>query len=113
MNTTPTEPVRIGVVGLGNFGRLHALTLAGLAEANLVALVDVNQSRLDEIHLHLPTVPRWSTLDEALPEAKAEAWVMATRTESHIPLAAKILAAEGFALIEKPLAESTDSAKIE
>ena len=30
--------IRMGVVGLGNFGRLHALTLAGLAEAELVAL---------------------------------------------------------------------------
>ena len=32
-------PVKIGVVGLGRFGRLHALTLAGLAEAELVGLV--------------------------------------------------------------------------
>ena len=31
--------VAVGVVGLGRFGRLHALTLAGLAEADLVALV--------------------------------------------------------------------------
>ena len=28
-------PVRIGVIGLGRFGRLHALTLAGLAEADV------------------------------------------------------------------------------
>ena len=27
------DPVKIGVVGLGDFGRLHASTLAGLAEA--------------------------------------------------------------------------------
>ena len=27
------NPVKVGVVGLGRFGRLHALTLAGLAEA--------------------------------------------------------------------------------
>ena len=33
------EPVKIGVIGLGRFGRLHALTLAGLAEAELVGLV--------------------------------------------------------------------------
>ena len=32
-------PVKIGVVGLGRFGRLHALTLAGLAEAELVGVV--------------------------------------------------------------------------
>ena len=33
------SPVRIGVIGLGRFGRLHALTLAGLAEAELVGAV--------------------------------------------------------------------------
>lgn len=41
------EPVRIGVVGLGNFGRLHAQTLHGLAEADLVGLVDSNPTALD------------------------------------------------------------------
>ena len=35
------QPVRIGVVGLGRFGRLHALTLSGLAEAELVGVVAV------------------------------------------------------------------------
>ena len=32
-------PVRVGVVGLGRFGQLHAMTLAGLAEAELVGVV--------------------------------------------------------------------------
>ncbi|MFT7644256.1 MAG: putative dehydrogenase, partial [Pirellulaceae bacterium] len=34
-----SQPVKVGVVGLGRFGRLHALTLANLAEAELVAVV--------------------------------------------------------------------------
>ena len=33
------RPVRVGVVGWGRFGRLHALTLNRLAEAELVAIV--------------------------------------------------------------------------
>ena len=36
----PKKPVRVGVIGWGRFGRLHALTLNRLAEAELVALAD-------------------------------------------------------------------------
>jgi predicted dehydrogenase len=43
------EPVKIGVVGLGRFGRLHALTLAGLAEAELVALVARRPASLESL----------------------------------------------------------------
>jgi predicted dehydrogenase len=97
--------IRIGVVGLGSFGRLHALTLAGLAEAELVALVDSRAAVLAELRQQLPGVPGWTNLADALNQAEAEAWVIATRTESHIPLAEQILAAGAHVLIEKPLAE--------
>lgn len=106
MNRGGFTPVRAGVVGVGNMGRLHALTLAGLAEAELAAVVDRNETRLAEVGRELPGVRGWTDLAEALEQAEAEAWVIATRTESHIPLAAQILAAGGHVLIEKPLAES-------
>ena len=41
--------MKIGVLGLGRFGRLHALTLARLAEADLVALVARRQASLDAL----------------------------------------------------------------
>lgn len=105
-----TQPVRIGVVGVGNFGQLHAATLAGLAEAELVALVDSDVARLTQMTIRLPQIPTWTDLDKALAEANAEAWIIATRTESHIDCAAKILSEGGFVLIEKPLAESVAEA---
>ena len=37
MSQTSFDPVKVGVIGLGRFGRLHSLTLTGLAEAELVA----------------------------------------------------------------------------
>ena len=42
------DPVKIGVVGLGSFGRLHALTLSGLAEAS--AAVRGLHQRLHDPH---------------------------------------------------------------
>jgi predicted dehydrogenase len=106
-----SDRVRIGVVGVGNFGRLHALTLAGLAEAELVAVVDDRESALNAIGEELPGVPAWVNLQDALQKAGAEAWVIATPTRSHVPLARHILSSGGTVLIEKPLAESLDAAQ--
>jgi predicted dehydrogenase len=99
------DPVKIGVVGVGRFGRLHALTLAGLAEARLVALVDPNDGEL------LPGIPRWKSLDRALAESGAEAWVVATNTATHVEIARTILQAGKFVLLEKPLARSLAEAE--
>src|SRR5437879_5020993 len=67
-------PVRIGVVGLGRFGRLHSLTLAGLAEAELMGVVARRQESLDALARELPHVRGWLDLDRAIAESGAEAW---------------------------------------
>lgn len=105
------QPVRIGVVGVGKFGRLHARTLAGLAEAELVALVHRNEARLAEVQRELPGVRGWTDLDAALRESGAEAWVVATSTRAHVSVAEQILASGASALVEKPLAENLAGAR--
>jgi predicted dehydrogenase len=105
------QPVRIGVVGIGNFGRLHARTLAGLAEAQLVALVDHREARRAELAQELPSIRSWADLGSALHESGAEAWVIATQTDTHVVLAEQILASGASVLIEKPLAQDLASAR--
>jgi len=107
----PFQPVRIGVVGLGRFGRLHALTLAGLAEAELVALVARRQDSLDRAMAELPGIRGWTSVEEALAESAAEAWVVACSTASHVPVARALLKAGKVVLLEKPVADSLDEAK--
>ena len=77
-------PVKVGVVGLGRFGRLHALTLAGLAEAELVGVVARRQASLDNIQRELSDVPGWLDLSRALEESEAEAWIVACSTAAHV-----------------------------
>jgi len=101
----------VGLVGLGQFGRLHALTLAGLAEVELVALVGRRAARLEALSAELPGVPGWLSLDAALAESGAEAWVVATSTASHVPIARAILSAGKSVLVEKPLASSLAEAE--
>jgi predicted dehydrogenase len=108
------DPVRIGVIGLGNFGRLHASTLAGLAEAELVALVARRQESVDAVTGQLGNVPNWLDLDRALAESDAEAWVVASSTAAHVPITRKVLEAGSAVLLEKPIAENlTDAESLE
>lgn len=100
------RPVRVGVVGMGDFGRLHARTLAGLAEAELVAVVARRQASLEAAESELPGVRGWVDLERALADSGAEAWVVASSTSTHVPLTRQILNAGLPALVEKPLAGS-------
>jgi predicted dehydrogenase len=104
-------PVKVGVIGLGRFGRLHALTLARLVEADLVALVAQRQASLDSLAPELPGVPGWTSLEQALAESAAEAWVVACTTAAHVPVARQLLEAGKAVLLEKPVADSLAEAE--
>ena len=105
------EPVRVGVVGMGSFGRLHALTAAGLAETELVAMVARRQASLDACADEVPGVRGWLDLEKAVAESGAEAWVVASSTASHVPLTKALLDAGKPVLLEKPMAENLSDAE--
>jgi predicted dehydrogenase len=112
MTNSPFVPVKIGVVGLGRFGRLHALTLARLAEAELVGLVARRQASLDVVAAELPGIRGWTNLAQALAESDAEAWVVACSTADHVPVASAILQAGKTVLLEKPVANDLTEAQL-
>ncbi len=103
-------PVKVGVIGLGRFGRLHALTLAGLAEAELTGLVARRQESLDALGGELPGVPGWTSLTQAIAESEAEAWVVACTTASHVAVTRELLESGKAVLLEKPIADNLDEA---
>ena len=107
----PAQPVKLGVVGLGRFGRLHSLTLSGLAEAELVGVVARRQTSLDNLRRELPDVRGWLDLDQAIVESGAEAWVVACSTAEHVGVATKLLRAGKRVLLEKPISESLAEAE--
>lgn len=111
MRDAMLEPVRIGVVGLGRFGRLHSLTVTGLAEAELVAVVARRQGSLDALQSELPGTPGWTDLSAAIEDSRAEAWIVACTTASHVPVTQKLLAAGKSVLLEKPISDNVDEAR--
>lgn len=104
------RPVKIGVIGLGRFGRLHSLTLAGLAEAELVGVVARRAASLEALARELPSIPGWTDLDAAIRESGAEAWVVASSTSSHVAITRKLLEAGKSVLLEKPVSEDLNEA---
>ena len=110
MTSEPKTPVRIGVVGWGRFGRLHALTLDRLAEAELVGIVARRQASLDEAANELPDVRGWTDLEQAIQESAADAWIVACSTSSHVSVTESLLKAGKTVLLEKPIADSLDDA---
>ena len=111
MSQKHSGPVKIGVIGLGRFGRLHALTAVGLAEADLVGLVARRQASLQAVADDLPGVPGWTNLEQAINESEAEAWIVACTTASHVPVTELLLQAGKFVLLEKPVADNLGDAK--
>jgi predicted dehydrogenase len=104
-------PVKIGVVGLGRFGRLHALTVTRLAEAELVGLLTRRQASLTALAAELPGVPGWTSLDQAIRESAAEAWIVACTTAEHVTVTKTLLQAGKIVLLEKPIADNLDEAR--
>jgi len=100
--------VRVAVVGVGNFGALHARTLAALPGAELVALVDGDLMRAGALAEEL-RVPRvFASLAKLIEDGGVEAVVIATRADTHIPLALEAIKAGLSVLVEKPFANSAE-----
>lgn len=110
MSAKNREPVKLGVVGMGGFGTLHALTALSLAEAELVAVVARRQASLDEFAEKAPGIPGYLDLGEAVEDSGVEGWIVASSTPSHVPLTRLLLEAGKPVLLEKPIAESIDEA---
>ena len=111
MTHQESHPVKVGVIGLGRFGRLHALTAARLEESQLVAVVARRQASLDALATELPQTPGWTDLYQAIAESDAEAWIVACTTASHVPVTQALLAAGKTVLLEKPIADNLNEAE--
>jgi predicted dehydrogenase len=97
------EPTRIAVIGLGAFGTLHATTLNALPEARLVALGNRTRSKAEQLARVLGVPHVFSTVEELVERRVADALVIATHTDTHVPIAKTALAAGMHVLIEKPV----------
>ena len=96
-------PLRIAVIGVGHLGRHHARILSALPGAALVAVVDTNRGRAEEVAAAQRTRPLFDARELA---GQVDAVTIAVPTERHRDVALPFLAAGVSVLVEKPIASS-------
>lgn len=95
--------LRIAVIGVGYLGRHHARILSDLPGVELVAVVDTNRARAEEIAEARKTRP---LVDYREVVGQVDAVTIAVPTERHLEIAAPLLKAGLPVLVEKPMARS-------
>jgi predicted dehydrogenase len=99
--------LRVAVIGVGHLGKHHARILASLAGVELVAVVDTNRARAEEIAAANGTRPVFDAGDVL---GGVDAAVIAVPTEIHRAIALPFLRAGIPVLVEKPIARSLTEA---
>ena len=102
------EKIRIGIVGIGNMGSAHAVSVyAGRIEGlTLAAVCDIDEAKCRWAAQHLPGVPCYTDYEDMLAEAKLDAVLIAAPHYAHPPMAEAAFARGLHVLTEKPLGVS-------
>jgi predicted dehydrogenase len=105
MNVNPA-PLRLGILGVGHFGRFHALKAAANPAIHLIGLHDASFDRAAQItgEVGAPALAPEAVI------AAADALIIAAPTRFHYALAEQALEAGRHVFIEKPIAASLDQA---
>jgi predicted dehydrogenase len=94
------KKIKVGVIGVGHLGALHAKMYAQIPTAHFVGVYDVNAEHAREVAAQYG-VTACATMQELL--AQVEAISIATVTTHHYAVAKEALCAGKHVLIEKPM----------
>jgi len=100
--------VRIGVVGTGYLGRLHARIITQIPEAQAVGFVETNDDIAGEVAANL----KLKRYDSVAALAKdVDCAVVATPTTTHFAIARELIEAGCDVMVEKPITAEIDDAR--
>ncbi|HYO76328.1 MAG TPA: Gfo/Idh/MocA family oxidoreductase [Thermoanaerobaculia bacterium] len=100
--------VKVGVVGTGYLGRLHARVLSETPEATFVGFVEPNDAIAAEVESSLG-LKRFASVAALAKEIDGA--VVATPTTSHFAVASELLEAGVDVMVEKPITATVDEAQ--
>lgn len=98
-----TSPVRVGVLGVGYLGSIHARIYSNMADVELVGVVDVNLEQAEEV-AEACNCSAFVNAADLL--GKVDAVSVVVPTSHHLQTAAPFIEAGVHILMEKPIAPS-------
>ncbi|KZE77877.1 hypothetical protein AV654_20090 [Paenibacillus elgii] len=101
--------IKIGVVGIGTMGLHHVRNFYHHPEVELVAVVDPSEDRLKQVIEKFP-VQGYTDFRDIIDHVDAVS--IATPTSTHFSLAKEFIKNKKHVLLEKPICEEIDEAKI-
>ncbi len=101
--------IRVGVIGTGAMGRHHVRILSQMEGVELVGISDLNEEVLSRLAKRYGTTP-YLDYTELLVREKPDAVTIAVPTTLHREVAIAAINSGVSVLVEKPIAESVDSA---
>jgi len=102
---------RVGIIGLGKMGILHAALVNINPEAELRAFYEPNKQLLNYLKNFCLKAHFFSDLDQMLEQTTLDTVFICTPNATHLPLALKFREKNLNIFVEMPLAESYNSAK--
>ncbi len=106
-----SDPLRVGVVGLGYWGPNLARNFHGLPDAELVWCCDASETARERVAPMMPGAKMTGRFEDLLEDQTLDAIVLATPVPTHAELAVRVLEAGKHCFVEKPLAQSVAGAK--
>ncbi len=104
------DKIRVGVIGLG-IGRHHIRGYQTHPAAEVVAIADLDEARLDEIGAQYDVDKRYTSGEQMLEQGGLDVVSVATPNKFHKSLTVAALEAGCHVLCEKPMAMSANEAR--
>ncbi len=108
IETIPTKRVRLGLIGLGQWGPNLLRVLTDRTDVEVRWICDLREHRLEEFVRRYPAVQATTRSEDLLDDPLLDAVVIATPVFTHFELASRSLRAGKHTFVEKPLAASRE-----
>lgn len=104
------EQLRVGVIGVGRFGRLHIKVLSQIAGCTITAIADVNDELLREVSEEFDIKATYKEAFEMIKKSDVDVVDIVSDEDTHGPFAIAAIKQGKHVFIEKPIATKHEDA---
>jgi myo-inositol 2-dehydrogenase/D-chiro-inositol 1-dehydrogenase len=103
-----SDNIRVGLVGTGRIGHIHAHTLAAMPGVELAAVTDINEESAQACAATCPGTKVVESYPQLLEDPSIQAVVICSSTHTHAPFMIQAAEAGKHIFCEKPIAAELD-----